>query len=159
MVKTITKKGNVINHKLPNNYLAIRVGKVYKNDPIKEIDNVIKSHKYGWFAKFGRVVSQIRLDRMLSKSTPYLVIVKFDGDKYISKTYKILETAQKTLRKGEPYPSYYSGNEQFVGTWFKVEKTDNQVDVNSLVVKSSFQSLTHALTKSMCGSFSCTTMY
>jgi len=159
MVKTVIKKGNIINHKLPNNYLAIRVGKVYKNDAIEEIDNVIKSYKYGWFAKFGRVVSQIRINQMLKKSIPYLVIVQFYEGKYISKTYKILETAQKSLKKGEPYPSYYKGNEQFVGTWFKLEKTDNQVDVNSLVVKSSFQNLTQALSKSMCGSFSCKTLY
>ena len=46
-----------------------------------------------------------------------------------------------------------------MGILQKVEKTDNQVDVNSLVVKSSFQKLTEALGKSMCGSFSCTTMY
>lgn len=141
--------------KMPNGYLVIRMGKLFENDPIKEIDEVIKSKGFSYFAKFGKAIAKIKANQFLTYNNPYVVIVAYDKAKYRAKTFKLIEILKDMPPKGAPYPKYYRGNERFVGSWVKLEESDHQVEINTLVIKSSYQKLSAVMGSAMGSCFFC----
>ncbi len=155
MVQASVKQVNISQNKLPNGYLVIRMGKLFENDPIKELDDVIKVKGFVYFAKFGKPVANFKASQFLSFNNPYVVIVSYDKAKYKAKTFKLLEIIKNMPPKGSPYPKYYKGNERFVGSWMKLEESDHQVEINSLIVKSSYHKLSSIMGSAMGSCFFC----
>jgi hypothetical protein len=160
MPKTVVKKVNVSQSKRPNGFLALRVGKgkdVDSKDPIKEIDAVLKIKGVAYFAKFGKNVGKLRVNRLLLNTNPHLVLLCFNGGKYEAKTYKLLDVIEEQPKDSTLYPKYYKSKLKFVGSWLKIQKSDTQVSVESLIVTSSYQKLTNVMASAMGSSFFCTT--
>jgi hypothetical protein len=141
-----------------NSYLVLRMGSLFTLDPIKEVDKVINEHGFSWFAKFGKKIANTSVRKMINESTPYLVVILLNKTEYVSKTYKLLDVAKEPPQKNEPYPDYYVNQQRFIANWFKIENSLYQVDINNLIVKSSFQKLSHLFKTSMGSSFYCTTI-
>ena len=143
---------------IQNSYLVLRMGSLFTLNPIKEVDEVIKEHGFSWFAKFGKRVANTSVKKMINESSPYLVVILLNKTEYVSKTYKLLDVSKEPPSNNEPYPNYYVNQQRFIATWFKIEDTLHQVDINNLIVKSSFQKLRHLFKTSMGSSFYCTTI-
>jgi len=141
----------------PKSYLVLRMGKQYKLNPIAEVDKMIEKFNYSWFAKFGKKILKSKVDDMIEKSSPYLVIIFLLNSEYISKTYKLLNISQKKPSNNEPYPYYYNEEQQLVGAWFKIKNSDHQVNIKELIVKSSLNKLSVVFSTSMGSSFFCIT--
>ncbi|QDD11862.1 hypothetical protein [Candidatus Methylopumilus rimovensis] len=143
---------------LKNSYLVLRMGSLFTLNPIKEVDEVIKKNGFSWFAKFGTRVANTSVRKMIDETSPYLVVILLNKTEYISKTYKLIDVAKEPPPKNELYPDYYVDQQRFIATWFKIEDSLHQVDINNLIVKSSFQKLRHLFKTSMGSSFYCTTI-
>ncbi len=158
MVKAVKKQVDVAQDSRPLGYLVIRMGKLFPNDPIKEIDSVIKQKKRAYFAKFGKPIGKFKAEAFLNKHNAYLVVVSFNQNKYDYKTYKFLTMTTKLPNDvgNSFYPKYYRGNEHFVGSWVEVSESDHQVDIAKLIVKSSYQKLTSVMGSAMGSCFFCT---
>ncbi|QWD63371.1 hypothetical protein [Polynucleobacter sp. MWH-UH2A] len=159
MSQALTKEFDISHKKRPKGYLALRVGGKGSdiNHPITEIDAVLKSKGFAYFAKFGKSVGRIRGEKLLAKTEPYLVILCFNGGKYDSKTYKLLELTKSQPKNASHYPKYYKDKLAFVGSWLKIEPSDLQVNVDSLIVTSSYQKLSKVMGSAMGSCFFCTT--
>jgi hypothetical protein len=155
MVQASVKQINISQNKLPNGYLVIRMGKLFENDPIQELNDVIKIKEFTYFAKFGKAIAESKAKQFFEYNNPYFVIVSYDKSKYSAKTFKLLEILKDMPPRGSPYPKYYKGNERFIGSWLKIEESDHQVDINSLIVKSSYQKLSHIMGSAMGSCFFC----
>ena len=124
-------------------------------DPIYEIDNVIKKHKACFFAKFGKPINAVKLNKFISNYNFMLVISYKRADKHITKTYEIKSTHRILNTSIKNYPEYYKGKEDLVGTWFEITKSEEQVEIKNLIVSSSYQKLLPAMSGSMSSFFFC----
>jgi len=151
-------KSESVSKEIQSSYLVLRMGSLFTLDPIKEVDKVINEHGFSWFAKFGKKIANTSVRKMINESTPYLVVILLHKTEYVSKTYKLLDVSKEPPQKNEPYPDYYVHQQRFIANWFKIENSLHQVDINNLIVKSSFQKLRHLFKTSMGSSFYCTTI-
>lgn len=163
MSQAIIKKLSVVHPDIPKMYLAVRLGSVYNSkskayhieDPIKEIDNVLNKKGYCYFAKFGKSISENKLNRYLKNNNFHLVIIHKQTGEYTSKTYSIKGFQTEVPESAKSYPSYYKGKENLVGIWFKLEPAEEQIDIDNLRVSSSYQKLRLAMSNSMGSIFFC----
>ncbi len=141
-------------------FLAIRVGRLDKEDALDEVDTVINEHGYCWFGKYGQKLGIALKDELKNENAKtYVVLVqKQDSSNmiYKCKAYKLLDFKYRKP-KGEAYPEYYEKITSRIGTWLKLEDNDceKEVKIENLAVKSSHNPLRSALRNSMRGSFNC----
>ncbi len=165
MPKAVIEKLNVVHPAAPKIYLALRLGSVYNHsskvyhaeDPIKEIDTVLAKLGFVHFAKFGKSISDTKLSKYLNNNPFYLVVIHKLTGEYTSKVYKIVSYSREMPADTKSYPKYYRGKEGLVGVWFKLEATEDQVDIEQLRVSSSYQKLRQAMGSSMASFFFCKT--
>jgi hypothetical protein len=159
MSQAFSKEFSVSHNKRPKGYLALRVGSKGSdiNHPIKEIDCVLNAKGVGYFAKFGKPIGKIVSAKLLNTTNPFLVILCFNGGKYESKTYKIINISPNKPKSSSLYPKYYKDKLDFVGSWLEIEPSDIQANVESLIVISSYQKLTKVMGSAMGSCFFCTT--
>ncbi len=159
MSQALSKEFSISHSKRPKGFLALRVGSKGSdvNHPIKEIDAVLKAKGTGYFAKLGKSVGRIRGAKLLATTNPYLVILCFNGGKYESKTYKLKNISPDKPKDSSLYPKYYKESLAFVGSWLEIEPSDIQVDVERLIVTSSYQKLSKVMGSAMGSCFFCTT--
>jgi hypothetical protein len=163
MKQATVEKNNIVKHKASSAYLVIRLGNVYNvssrayhiEDPIYEIDKVIKKHKACFFAKFGKPINIKKLSKYSSNFNFKLVVCYKRENNYITKTYQITSTHRILNPNIKNYPEYYIGKEDLVGTWFEITQSEDQVDIKNLMVSSSYQKLLPAMSGSMSSFFFC----
>lgn len=147
------------------NYLVIRTGKIYdvsrrlyiENNPIDEIDEVLKKEDTCCFAKFGKKLGANTIKKYITKGPLKLVVVLNNGKAYKSKTYAIVQPLDEPPSNRKNIPKYYSGREDMVGTWIEISTTEAQVSLNDLFVVSSFERLLTSMSSSSSSFFFCKT--
>lgn len=147
------------------NYLVIRTGKIYdisrrsyiNNNPINEIDEVLKKEETCCFAKFGKKLGSNTIKKYIAKGSLKLVVVLNNGKSYESKTYSIIKPLDEQPANRKNFPKYYSGREDMVGTWIEISASEIQVSLNDLFVVSSFERLLTSMSVSSSSFFFCKT--
>ena len=158
MSQALSKQFDISHSKRPKGFLALRVGSKGSdvNHPIKEIDAVINAKGKAYFAKLGKSVGRIRGARLLANTNAYLVILCFNGGKYEAKTYRLNAITPDRPKDSSLYPKYYKDFLSFVGSWLYIEPSDIQIDVEKLIVNSSYQKLSKVMGSAMGSCFFCT---
>lgn len=123
-------------------------------------NQVIKEHGFVWMGKFGKPVSDSKLDilkrQIEDKKPAYVFLVKKDNKEY-SVIAGEIESFSKTLTKEElnKVPAYYREKSRNVGIWFKIKRfhpLDNSI-LNKIFISSSGASALQTLPYSMAGYF------
>ena len=140
-------------------YIAIRTGKLDKEDAMEEVDKIIKEKGYCWFGKYGQPLNKMIKEGIKKDDIEYYVVLiqtdpnAEDGYKY--KAYKMIDI-RGNKPKDTAYPEYYKKIFSRIGVWLKLEKYNGKkVNLTDLVVKSSATPLRRTLRSSLRGHFSC----
>lgn len=138
-----------------NKFLVVRCSSLDGTDPIGELDSVISTRGLAWFGKYGQRVGG--LPNLEGKTDSRWFVLLTSARPPVSKSYRLLGWSTTPPQTSEPYPAYYEAVKRRIGTWLKVEPLveSDQVDLASLVVKSSGTPIRTALRDSMRGHFWC----
>lgn len=137
-------------------YLVIKCGNSLKVNAANEVDAVIKSKGFCWFAKFGLPIKVERLELENPDHNIILCIAMMFNRQYELFPYKVNAFSKDKTQKRGTYPSYYKDNLGKVGTWINVSKFLGATPTtNDLIIKSSLNKLTHTIIKAKVGYFFC----
>ena len=143
-------------------FIVVRCSKKEVHHAAKELDKIIKTKNYSWFAKFGSKIKYENFDLSDEKVDYLLSLSLFEKNKFNLYTYKIYDIKTNASPKSGSYPKYYkeikyiSKGWSSVVTWFKVKRyLEIQPSPESLILINTHNSLTNALSKSMAGHFLC----
>lgn len=137
--------------------LAIRCSSMDRVNPITELDRVIDNIGWGWFGKYGQPIPETSIRK---KGEIFVVLVgnykvRVNGT---GAHYKLEETSSAPPSQTSHYPAYYADKLDRIGSWLKLAPAaPPDVDLSTLLVRSSRQPLRRALNNSMRGHFWCTT--
>jgi hypothetical protein len=137
-------------------FLVVKCGNIKSHHAANELDEVIKTKGFAWFAKYGAKIklNEIKLDDPIREYA--LCLCLFIENKYQLFTYRIIGCDTKTRPTKGTYPAYYKEKISFINTWIKVSSYNGvSPTVNDLIVKSSLNKLSDTLRKSTSGHFFC----
>ena len=137
-------------------FIVVKCGNTKTHHAAKEIEKVIKSKGFAWFAKYGSKINFEKIDLTDQNRNYVLCLSLFLDNRYEIFSYQIEEFGAKTTPLKGTYPSYYQENFQFINTWVKIsEYKGASPSVNDLIIKSSLNRLAETLKKSTSGHFIC----
>lgn len=137
-------------------FIVVKCGNTKTHHAANEIEKVMKSQGYAWFAKYGSKINFEKIDLADPSRNYVLCLSLFSENKYEIFSYQIEELGAKKAPLKGTYPTYYQENFQFINTWIKVSKYKGaSPSVNDLIIKSSLNRLTETLKKSTSGHFIC----
>lgn len=144
-------------------FLVIRVGQVYDSvhgkylaeDPIAEVEEVLRQHPTCFFAKFGRELNSERLHDLAQLNRLHLVIAYRSGRMYVSRAYKVIDAPHGGQVNSKRCPPYYGQIVARVGTWLEIVPTPHQPQFSNLIVESSQRNLLSSMALSSSSFFFC----
>ena len=137
-------------------FLVVKCGNIKSHHAANELDTIIKTKGFSWFAKYGAKIklNEIKLDDPHREYA--LCLCLFIESKYQLFTYQIIGCDTNPKPTKGTYPAYYKEQINFINTWIKVSTYKGiSPTVNDLVVKSSLNKLSDTLRKSTSGHFFC----
>ena len=137
-------------------FLVINCGNDNEYNAALELDKVITKNGFGWFAKYGKPINFSKLYLDNPDDEIVLCLSIFINDKHRIYPYSIMETSETFKGPKGSHPEYYKQKIDNIKTWIKVKKyTEEKINCEDLVVKSSLKKLSESIRKSMSGYILC----
>lgn len=140
-------------------FVAVRVSLMDGIDPVDEIKKVLIDDDTCWFGKYGERLSTSLLESVNAKEKAhYICLVRRDSKQklYTYEAFDLVEMARRKDPRTKNQPAYYKNIQHRISTWIRVRPYSGpRFEINDLIVRSSAQSLTRSLNRSMRGHFLC----